>query len=80
MATVYAITYRENGSISHLSGLLNDEDYKTRHMAVVGLCHALKGLSHFEPNCPDENLINQLFTQINPAQYETEISTRCTSK
>ena len=80
LATVYAITYRENGSISHLSGLLNDEDYKTRHMAVAGLCHALNGLSHFQPNYPDQNLINQVFTQINPAQYETETRTGCTSK
>jgi hypothetical protein len=80
LATIYAITYRENGSISHLSGLLNDEDYKTRHMAVVGLCHALKGLSHFQPNSPDENLINQIFTQTKSAQYETEIRTGCTSK
>jgi hypothetical protein len=80
LATVYAITYRENGSISHLSGLLNDEDYKIRHMAIAGLCYALKGLSHFQPNFPDENLINQVFTQINTAKYETEIMTGCTSK
>jgi hypothetical protein len=80
LATIYAITYRENGSISHLSGLLNDEDYKTRYMAVAGLCHALKGLAHFQPNCPDENLINQVFTQINPIQYENETRTGCTSK
>ena len=80
LATVYAITYREKGSISHLSGLLNDEDYKTRHMAIAGLCHAVKGLSHFQSKYPDENLINKVFTQINPPQYETEIRTRCTSK
>ena len=80
LATIYAITYRENGSISHLSGLLNDEDYKTRHMAVVGLCHALKGLSNFQPNSPDENLINQIFTQTKSAQFETNIRRGCTSK
>ena len=66
LSTVYAVTYRENGSISHLAGLLNDENYKVRHMAVAGLCHALKGLSHFQPNLPDENLINKVFTNMSP--------------
>lgn len=66
LTTVYAMTYKENGSISHLAGLLNDENYKIRHMAIAGLCYALKGLSHFQPNSPDENLINKVFTNMSP--------------
>ncbi len=70
LATVYTMTYKENGSISHLSGLLNDDDYKIRHMAIVGLCYALKGLSNFQSKAPDENLINKIFTEISPDTYE----------
>ena len=80
LATVYAITYRENGSISHLTGLLNDENCEIRHTALIGLCYALKGLSHFQSNSPKENLINKVFTRINPTQYENGIETGCASK
>ena len=80
LATVFAVTYRENGSISHLTGLLNEENYETRHMAIAGLCHALNGLSHFQPNIPDENLINKVFTRINPTIYETGMKTGYASK
>jgi len=80
LSMVYAITYRENGSITHLTGLLNDENYKIIHMAIIGLCYALNGLSHFQPNSPDENLINKVFTEINPIQYETGIRTIYASK
>ncbi len=80
LATVFAVTYRENGSISHLTGLLNEENHEIRHMAITGLFHALNGLSHFQPNSPDENLINKVFTKINPTLYETGIETGCASK
>jgi hypothetical protein len=49
LVTVFAITYMENGSISHLTGLLNDENYEIRHMAIAGLCQALNALSHYQP-------------------------------
>jgi hypothetical protein len=80
LAIVCAVTYRENGSISHLTGLLNVENYEVRHMAIAGLCHALNGLSHFQPNSPNENLINKVFTKISPTLYETGIKTGYASK
>ena len=80
LATVYAITYRENGSISHLTGLLNEENYEIRHTAIAGLCHALNGLSHFKPHNPEENLLNKAFTKISPTMYETGIETGTPSK
>ena len=80
LATVYALTYREKGSISHLTGLLNDDNYEIMHTAVVGLCYALNGLSNFHSKFPDENLINKVFTNISPVQYENRISTPTPSK
>lgn len=80
LATVYALTYREKGSISHLAGLLNDDNYEIMHTAVVGLCYALKGLSNFHSNFPDKNLINKVFTNTNPIQYENRIRTATPSK
>jgi hypothetical protein len=70
----------ENGSISHLTGILNDENYEIRHMAIAGLCQALNALSHYQPQSPDENLINKVFTKISPVPYETGIKTGYASK
>ncbi len=80
LATVYTLTYREKGSISHLTGLLNDDNDEIMHTAVVGLCYALKGLSNFHSNFPDENLINKVFTNIHPVQYENGIRSATPSK
>lgn len=80
LATVFAITYRENGSITHLTGLLNDENDEIMHTAIEGLSHALNGLSNYQPKSPNENLINKIFTNINPIPYETGIKTGYASK
>jgi hypothetical protein len=80
LTTIYALTYRENGSISHLVGLLNDENYKIMHMAIVGLNYALKGLSQYQPKSQDNNLINKVFTKISPSLSENRINANYASK
>jgi hypothetical protein len=80
LSMLYAMTYREKGSISHLLGLLDDDNYKIRNMAIAGLFKTLKGLSHFQQYSPDNNLINKVFRKISPARSENRISANYASK
>jgi hypothetical protein len=78
--TVYATTFRENGSIYHLESLLNDDNENIRHKAVNGLLYALKGLTNYKPDKPHENLINQELMNLNHTFYGHNIKASQASK
>ncbi len=78
--TVYATTFRENGSIYHLESLSNDDNENIRNKAVTGLLHALNGLTNYKPDKPHENLINKELMNLNHTFYGNNIQARSASK
>ena len=70
LINVYATTFRENGHIYRLESLLDDDNHKIRHMAIVGLIYALKILTNFHEDKPYENLISEVLENIGPTQFK----------
>ncbi len=77
---VYATTFRENGHIYRLESLLDDDNYKIRHMAVLGLIYALKVLTNFHEDKPFENLISEVLENISNTQFKHRIKAGYGSK
>ncbi len=77
---VYATTFRENGHIYRLESLLDDDNYKIRHMAIVGLIYALKVLTNFHEDKPFENLISEVLENISGVQFKHRIKAGYGSK
>ncbi|MFZ0441615.1 MAG: hypothetical protein WAL81_03185 [Methanobacterium sp.] len=77
---VYATTFRENGHIYRLESLLDDDNYKIRHMAVLGLIYALKVLTNFHEDKPFENLISEVLENISNTQFKHRIKVGYGSK
>jgi hypothetical protein len=80
LINVYATTFRENGHIYRLESLLDDDNYKIRHMAIVGLIYALKILTNFHEDKPFENLISEVLENIGPIQFKHRIKAGYGSK
>jgi hypothetical protein len=77
---VYATIFRENGHIYRLESLLDDDNYKIRHMAVLGLIYALKVLTNFHEDNPFENLISEVLENISNTQFKHRIKAGYASK
>ncbi len=60
------MTFRENGHLSHLKSLLNDDNYKIRNMAINSLIYALNNLTDFYYDKPHGNLISQTLGEAIP--------------
>jgi len=80
LINVYATTFRENGHIYRLESLLDDDNYKISHMAIVGSIYALKILTNFHEDKPHKNLISEVLENIGPTQFKHRIKAGYGSK